>query len=469
MTLQLVMPLEILRGALRTLQQPTASETPVRLALHLSRFQDGTEFLAHSGDASTAEGALLLWPFAQEPALLPQAWAVQRALYPERPLVGLGIGAGAAAGQAVSFVQQGRETVSSALTRLRIVGGGMPSISFSDTGAETLRPLWIAADGLYSRMIGTVGLRTFSRIQKARIAVIGAGGNGSLMAEQLARWMGSQGRLAIVDADRLDAANLPAWAGANGRSVEKLTGRPKAEALAAYLAAAPDAPRLEAVTASCLDWTALAALKQYDFFVCCVDNPAARFAAAFLATLYLRPLLDVASGVFLGQTSAQHQSRVQEEEARSAANIKIDYRQLPYALLEAGSRTMGADVRLTIPGSGETSGGCLLCLGGVGDKANARETLTDSRREKAPTRGGFWQERAGSCGFLNSDAVNQGMRMIIAFYEGHQTQSEHWQMNQSLRTPPQWKLISHAAKPCALCQRAGHGDAGLKDIKIVAQ
>lgn len=473
--ISLAITLRELRGALRAIQEDRLGGRLYQLPLHLSRFQDSTEFLAHPGTAQSGEGTLLVWPVAEEAAPVPHDWTLALQRDPERPLVGLGIGVGAQQGRVAGRVRLDPDRPSSDLERMRIVGPQMPTMNLieiedkdksnSENRSSTFRPIWVTADGLYSRLVGTMGLRTFARLQSARIAVIGAGGNGSLLAEQLARWMGRDGRLGLIDADRLALYNLPAWSTACGQDAQKLPGRSKVEALADQLRTLPDPPQIEAVVASVLDWTALAALKRYDLFVCCVDNPTARYAATFLATLYLRPLLDVATGIFLGKSHAEHAAKLEQEDPKAdAVRALFRHARLPNPLMEPGERSMGADVRLIIPGSDSGSGDCLLCQGGVGDLNAVRTELEASpqTRTTPESRPGFWRGRAGSLSVLNSDAVNQALRMLIAFLEGEIGVSEHWQMDQTLTTPPVWQRLTYEATTCSLCAIQGAGDSGLK-------
>ena len=89
------------------------------------------------------------------------------------------------------------------------------------------------------------------------------------------------------------------------------------------------------VPMSITHWQALHAAQACDVLLTCVDHDGARLAAMAVATLFCKPLLDIATGV--------HGNN--------------------------GQRQMGADVRLVFPGQ------CLLCCCGLRDVAQARQVL----------------------------------------------------------------------------------------------
>ena len=82
-------------------------------------------------------------------------------------------------------------------------------------------------------------------------------------------------------------------------------------------------------------------VKLSDLIICCADNDSARLAAGLLASLYLRPLLDIGSGI----------------------------------VREGGGLRMGGDIRLVLPGEGR----CLWCFGGVAAPHEALRGLQGNR------------------------------------------------------------------------------------------
>ena len=107
--------------------------------------------------------------------------------------------------------------------------------------------------------------------------------------------------------------------------------------------------------------------------VSCVDHDSARLAATALATVFCKPLLDIATGI--------HGS--------------------------GADREMGADVRLVLPGQ------CLLCCGGLRDQTSALQVLARAEAERGLSAQRDWRhERAGSLASLNQCAVGVALRLL---------------------------------------------------------
>jgi hypothetical protein len=245
------------------------------------------------------------------------------------------------------------------------------------------------------------------------VGVVGAGRSGSVAALAL-RQVGVR-RFTLVDPDDLELHNLGEMAGVRRADVV----RKKALALADGLARDAGAVECSAVAESVTTWRALAALKPADLLLCCVDNPAARLATACLAVLYLKPLLDLGTGVFR----------------------------------ERGGRRLGADVRLVLPGR------CLLCLGGI---AGVEETGGRLLQEAAPAAPRDWrQERAGSLHSLNGVAVHLGVRLVEDLAEGRLAGSTWLHLDYDEAGRP--NLEAQGALPragCRLCALTALGDGG---------
>ena len=137
-------------------------------------------------------------------------------------------------------------------------------------------------------------------------------------------------------------------------------------------------PQLKIVTvaASITRWPALYAAQGCDVMLSCVDHDSARLAATAIATVFCKPLLDIATGV--------HGSGAERE--------------------------MGADVRLMLPGQ------CLLCCGGLRDQTGALQVLARAEAERALSAQRDWRhERAGSLASLNQCAVGVALRLLEDF------------------------------------------------------
>jgi hypothetical protein len=275
---------------------------------------------------------------------------------------------------------------------------------------------------MLSRTGGALGTAALARLRRLRITVVGCGRSGSLVAESLAS-LGTAG-LTLVDPDLLEAHNLGEMAGVLATDV----GRPKAEVLASAARNAPAAVGsvVAAVPDSVLALRSLFAIKPADVIVSCPDSAAARLAAAALAAAYLKPLLDIGTGI----------------------------------LASRGGRRMGADVRFVVPGR------CLVCTGGVANLASAREAILTGR--PLQRTGDFRSERLGSLRSLNTLAVGLGQTLLEQYVEGRVRDGAWLQADVGQDGVPRLTRATIAPRPeCPLCGLTGRGDEGLRDLAEV--
>src|SRR4029077_14879246 len=129
-----------------------------------------------------------------------------------------------------------------------------------------------------------------------RIAIVGAGGTGSAVAEQLVRL--GVCPLLLVDNDELSSSNVTRVYGSTPRDV----GRPKVEVLRDHLIAI--APNLD-----CQVVRGMSTLKHvtkaicgYDLVFGCTDDNAGRLVLSRLSTYFLTPVIDL--GVLLSSDRA---------------------------------------------------------------------------------------------------------------------------------------------------------------------
>lgn len=260
----------------------------------------------------------------------------------------------------------------------------------------------------WSRTIGALGLPTWRRLSDLTFGIVGCGRLGSLLAADLVR-SGAR-RLVLADPDRVERHNL----GEMDLVGEPDIDRPKADALADQLRAITEC-EVEAVAMRVDQRRAFLALREVDLLVSCSDDDTARWVTAAMASAYLRPLLDVGTGVFNTSTG----------------------------------RRLGLDVRLVLPDR------CLNCAGGA---AAAPPVRTVSGSEAAETD--EWRrQRAGSLRSLNQVAAGLGQRLIEDLLAGRIRHDvfvtlefdEHGLPALRRRHVP--RLAS-----CPICQLSGIGD-----------
>jgi molybdopterin/thiamine biosynthesis adenylyltransferase len=288
------------------------------------------------------------------------------------------------------------------------------------------------------------GEEIWQRLVGLRIAVIGCGRTGSLVAVNLAR-LGVR-RLTLIDPDSVEPHNL----GEMDAVTDADLGRPKVEAIADHLRSlVPQGPTsLLPIVAPIAEPAALAATKACDVLFCCADNDAARLATAILATLYHKVLLDIGTGIHFTMTDDPIRNPQRRPELAEGSEIR--------------NREMGADVRLILPGDG-----CLLCRGNLTDYARAVDDLCNHRPPASLQREhrDWRRQRAGSLRTLNQLAAALGVQMLQDLVAEHLRTSTwaHAGFDAVGRLTVEYPSMQPPAGSdgCALCTKAGLGDGGL--------
>lgn len=220
-------------------------------------------------------------------------------------------------------------------------------------------------DGRFSRQAGALGPEVLQRLQRARVAVVGAGRIGSVLAHSLVR-MGCS--LLVIDPDDISAHSL------DGDLPAFMEGRPKVEGVMRQL-------RGLSRPGACIDGRRLSVaspvvgslLVDCDLICCCVDNDAARLWANAWALALVKPLLVVGVDV-----------------------------------LECGAE---AELRLLPPGSG-----CLACVGGFAQGDRLVEQLALPGPPATPRD--FRLQRRGSLRSWGVLAAHAGLRMVEQMVDG---------------------------------------------------
>jgi hypothetical protein len=244
---------------------------------------------------------------------------------------------------------------------LLILAPGLPEV-----GALPERSY--AAEERWSRIAGALGDYAWRRLCQLHYLIIGCGRNGSLLSHALVR-TGAR-RLTLVDPDTTELCNLDG----DGYLPDHIT-RPKADALAESLRAVNPTIEAQPLAYSVSDSRILPAVREADVLITVVDDDGARWAAAHLAVLYLKPLLDVGTGVLT---------------------------------TESGEPLLGADIRWIVPGEG-----CLLCMGGVANPQQVEVVRQGLYAEQQYRAQRHWRrERRGSLRSLNMIATGLALRML---------------------------------------------------------
>jgi molybdopterin-synthase adenylyltransferase len=167
------------------------------------------------------------------------------------------------------------------------------------TGGKASPRLSAQARATYDRQIMAFGEEGQKALAGLRVGLVGAGGIGSILAEDLGR-LGVT-KLTLIDPDYLGQSNLNRWQGAHPEDVGKL----KVKVLAKHLKAMFPHMRVTAIASRLTKSNALKALKACDVLIGAVDNHLARFILSRLSIQYLIPYLDAATVITKSECNNQ--------------------------------------------------------------------------------------------------------------------------------------------------------------------
>ncbi len=256
-----------------------------------------------------------------------------------------------------------------ALAGLRVVGVQSSLIRFDR------RERRAKLAGRFDRQVRAFGEEGQRVVSALRVAVVGAGGIGSLVAEQLVR--AGIVDITVIDNDVVEESNVSRLFGATARDV----GRPKVDVLARHL------KRLGATTIVPINRSAIAQqvlllLRDRDLIFSCVDNDRTRALLSRFAYQYLIPVID-------------HGTRLDGRDGRISA----------------------AAGRVSIVSSGLT---CLRCSHHINSERIRAESMTRNEREALAREGYIMgiDEPAPAVVSINTVVAGLGVTAGINLYVG---------------------------------------------------
>lgn len=232
--------------------------------------------------------------------------------------------------------------------RARTLGGADTAVVV--VGRELLvdRGTKTDADNRHHRQVLAFGAAGQAAVASLRVAIVGLGGTGSVVATQLAH-LGVRDML-LVDPDRVEETNLNRLIGATPADVGTL----KVDVAAAHIwRINPDAD-LEVLAGDVVDDSVSRALVGVDFIFACTDSHASRAVVNQLAYQYLIPCIDMGVGIHVKDDVIRFiAGRVQMLSAGLPCLIctdKLDYEQVRREMLteeqrKADQYIQGADVK----------------------------------------------------------------------------------------------------------------------------
>jgi molybdopterin/thiamine biosynthesis adenylyltransferase len=167
------------------------------------------------------------------------------------------------------------------LNYMRVLGASVETEKFKRPQNSSRAP-----GGRYDRQVRAFGEERQRTLGDLKIAVVGLGGTGSLVVEQLGRV--GVGEIVLVDDDVVDESNISRVLGVSLEDV----GKSKVAVSKRHLRRFSDA-RLTVINDSALKQSVLEQMKMCDLVFGCVDNDRSRATLNRFAYQYLIPLIDM--------------------------------------------------------------------------------------------------------------------------------------------------------------------------------
>ncbi len=167
------------------------------------------------------------------------------------------------------------------LIGMRILGPSIKTINFHD-GLHKEKVI----EHRYDRQVRAFGAPRQRLLSSLKIGIIGLGGTGSIVAEQLAR-LGAK-EIILVDNDLLEESNLSRVLGSTHRDV----GKAKVDVLKRYLAKITSAT-IVTIKDTAIKQSVLLQLSDCDLIFGCVDNDRSRATLNRFAYQYFIPVIDM--------------------------------------------------------------------------------------------------------------------------------------------------------------------------------
>jgi len=155
-------------------------------------------------------------------------------------------------------------------------------------------------EDLYDRQVRAFGIAGQQALSRVRVAVVGLGGTGSVVAQQLAH-LGVK-RFVLIDPDLVEPTNLNRLVGSSVADV----GSPKVSVAARHIKTINTQAECEEIVGDITYPDVAAHLTSVDFIFGCTDSMASRAVMNQLAYQYLVPCIDVGVGIYVDTGKVQY-------------------------------------------------------------------------------------------------------------------------------------------------------------------
>lgn len=293
------------------------------------------------------------------------------------------------------------------LGRVRVVGAPLIDLHPNRRPAAPSRPR-------LQRQTLAIGPDSDGKLAAANVAVVGLSGGGSHVVQQLAH--AGVGTLILIDDDVIDETNRGRVVGTRHDD----DGRLKTEVMQRLANGIDPSIDIRAVPYRSSDPDGLAALREADVIVACVDRFDVRADINAIARRYLIPLVDIGMAL-----------RSHGEVLASASGQAI----------------------LTLPGSP-----CLRCTPLLSDAVLAQERLEAppgyDRNPDAPGRA----QVISMNGLLASQAITLVLAVVTGYVAGEHIATGGWWQYDALEGQLDFSPLTFRRPGCPGCAEEGHGD-----------
>lgn len=257
-----------------------------------------------------------------------------------------------------------------------------------------------AVDGRFDRQVRAFGAQGQRAVSALTVCVVGAGGTGSVLVQQLAL-LGVRS-FVLIDPDNVEATNLNRIVGCRAGDV----GRPKVDVARDVIVQADPQAHVRVERRNVLDADVLALVSGSDFVFCCTDSHASRAVVCQVAYQYHVPVID--TGVAIGASGG------------SVSHVT-------------------GRVQMLSPGLP-----CLLCTGALDSEKIRLEMMDAGQRAADPYFEGEGEPQPAVVS-LNSTISSLAVTMFLSAVAGIPAKARH----------QSYDAISGAVRPVAATARAG--------------
>jgi len=158
----------------------------------------------------------------------------------------------------------------------------------------------VPSEARYDRQVRAFGIEGHKALQQTRIAIVGLGGTGSIVAQQLVH-LGVRDFI-LIDPDTIDETNLNRVANAKKKDV----GQAKVEVASRYLMEVNSGAQVEVLQGNIVREKYARALTNADLIFGCTDSHGSRAVIQQVSYQYLIPCIDIGSTIVVANGSVLH-------------------------------------------------------------------------------------------------------------------------------------------------------------------